>query len=35
MRRYLRNPVAVAAVFALSLLATAATVSAGSLPPVQ
>jgi hypothetical protein len=35
MRRYLRNPIAVAAVFALSLLAATATASAGVLPPTQ
>jgi hypothetical protein len=35
MRRFVRNPVAVATVFALSLLAATATVSAGALPPTQ
>jgi len=34
MRRILHNPVAIAAAFALSLLAATATASAGVLPPM-
>jgi hypothetical protein len=35
MRRFVRNPAAIAVAFALSLLAATATVSAGVLPPTQ